>query len=499
MRRPFRPAVVAVGAMFLCGMLASAQYPSGGQYPTGQYPPNQYPAGGQYPPGQYPPNQYPPGQYPPNQYPPGQYPNTYPPGIPVPNIHLPGKKPKDKADKGEEVRATVASVDGSLRRVGEKDLLLETGKRAILRFRLLAKTRFENKAGETVRDSLLRLGDQISVQVSPDDPETALRVILVRSATPAEHAAGEQTVDEASVRAPRAGDLSKPRTVTTREAKTPAEGAAPVGAAEDGEAPKLQRRSDAGEGPADAPEPDVVPAAESNDPRRYTDERIIQDARAAAGAFSAGLPDYLAQQVTSRYFATGFPTHWQEIDVVTADLAYVGGKEDYRNVQVNGYPVSNPERTGTWSTGEFGTTLEDLMSPITNAAFKRRGEEKMVGRTAVVYDYSVAQASSHWTMVSPDGRQYKPAYEGAVWIDKESRRVLRIEQRTTAFPRDFTLSRAECKLQYAWVKIEQKSYLLPSASENIGCMSGSGACTRNVLEFKNYRKFTADSNITFGK
>jgi len=203
--------------------------------------------------------------------------------------------------------------------------------------------------------------------------------------------------------------------------------------------------------------------------------------------------------VTTRFFATGFPTHWQEIDEVTADLAYVGGKEDYRNIRINGNPVSNPERSGTWSTGEFGTTLEDLMSPITDATFKRRGEEKMVGRTAVVYDYTVAQVHSHWTMVSPDGRQYKPAYEGAVWIDKESRRVLRLEQRTTAFPRDFTLSRAECKLQYAWVRIEQKSYLLPSASENIGCMSGSGACTRNVLEFKNYRKFTADSNITFGK
>jgi hypothetical protein len=295
-----------------------------------------------------------------------------------------------------------------------------------------------------------------------------------------------------------AGDFGKPRTVTTREAKT-SEGAAPAGGSEDGEAPKLGRRSDAGESTADVAAPDAGPAAESNDPRRYTDEQIIQDARAAAGAFSASLPDYLVQQVTTRYFATGFPTHWQEIDVVTAELAYVGGKEDYRNVQVNGNPVSNPERSGTWSTGEFGTTLEDVMSPTTDAAFKRRGEEKMVGRTAVVYDYTVAQANSHWTMVSPDGRRYKPAYEGAVWIDKESRRVLRIEQRTTAFPRDFTISRAECKLQYAWVKIEQKTYLLPSSSEDIGCMSGSGACTRNLLEFKNYRKFTADSNITFGK
>jgi hypothetical protein len=416
----------------------------------------------------------------------------------VPNIHLPNKKPK--ADKGEEVRTTVASVDGSLRRLGEKDLLLETGKGAILRFRLLAKTKFENKAGETMRDSLLRLGDQISVQVSPDDPETTLRVILVRSATPAEHAAGEQSIPEGSVRTPVAGDLGKPRTVTTRETKTSAEAAAPAGGSADGEAPKLGRRSDTAEGTADAAAPpDAGPTAESSDPRRYTDEAIIQDARAAAGAFSASLPDYLVQQVTSRYFATGFPTHWQEIDVVTADLAYVGGKEDYRNIRVNDTPVNNPERTGQWSTGEFGTTLEDVMSPTTDAAFKRRGEEKMVGRTAVVFDYSVAQAHSHWTMVSPDGRTYKPAYEGAVWIDKESRRVLRIEQRTTGFPRDFTLSRAECKLQYAWVKIEQKSYLLPWTSENIGCMSGSGACTRNLLEFKNYRKFTAESNITFGK
>jgi hypothetical protein len=490
MRRSFRPAVVAVAAMFLSGVPASAQYPSGGQYPTGQYPPNQYPPG-----------QYPPGQYPPNQYPPGQYPNTYPDrlpgGIPVPQIHLPPKK--SKADKGEEVRTTVASVDGSLRKLGERDLLLETSKGAILRFRLLAKTKFENKAGETMRDSLLHLGDQISVQVSPEDPETAVRVILVRSATPAERAAGEQSIPEGSVRAPVAGDLGKTRTVTTREAKTSAEGAAPAGGSEDGEAPKPGRRSDTGEGTADAATPDAVPSAGSNDPRRYTDEQIIQDARAAAGAFSASLPDYLVQQVTGRYFATGFPTHWQEIDVVTADLAYVGGKEDYRNIRVNDTPVNNPERSGTWSTGEFGTTLEDVMSPTTDAAFKRRGEDKMVGRTAVVYDYTVAQAHSHWTMVSPDGRRYNPAYEGAVWIDKESRRVLRIEQRTSAFTRDFTISRAECKLQYAWAKIDQKSYLLPSASENIACMSGSGACTRNVLEFKNYRKFTAESNITFGK
>ena len=328
----------------------------------------------------------------------------------MPNIHLPGRK--TKGEKGEEVKTTVASADGTLRKLGEKDLLLQTGKRAVLRFRLLAKTKFENKAGEAIRDSLMHAGDQISVQVSPDDPETAVRVVLLRSASPAERASAEQPVEDAAVRAPVASDLSKPRTVTTREAAATVDTAPAAGSAEDGDAPKLQRRTEGSESTSDVAAPDDAPAAGSNDPRRYTDAQIIQDARTAAGTFSASLPNYLVEQVTARYFATGFPTHWQEIDEVTADLAYVDGKEDYRNFRINGSPVSNPERSGTWSTGEFGTTLEDVMSLGTNAAFKRRGEEKMMGRTAVVYDYSVAQGNSHWTMVSPDGRQYKPAYDG---------------------------------------------------------------------------------------
>ena len=30
-------------------------------------------------------------------------------------------------------------------------------------------------------------------------------------------------------------------------------------------------------------------------------------------------------------------------------------------------------------------------------------------------------------------------------------------------------------------------------------MSGSGACSRNALEFKNYHKFTTESNVKFDK
>jgi hypothetical protein len=486
-------------AAVLFAALASAQtYP--GQYPPGQYPPGQYPPG-QYPPGQYPPGQYPPGQYPPGQYPPNTYPTRLPGGIPV-NLPVPEVKlPKKKGDKTDSTGTassmqTVASVDGALRKLGEKDLLLQTPKKAVLRFRLLAKTQFRNKAGDPVRDSLLHPGDQLTVEASPDDPETALRVILLRGGSSGERASAEKPVEEASVRAPRSDDFGKPHSVSSGPpSPAPSEGEPETGAPP---APAPPAAEPPAEGTVAAPVPD--PPAAPRDPKLDTDKQIIADAREAAKEFSAGLPNFLVQQDTTRYMRQGISVGWQTIDVVTAEVAYKDGKEDYRDIKIDGKPAYGPiERSGSWSTGEFGTTLEDLMSLMTNAAFKRRGEDRMAGRAAWVYNYTVAQPNSHWEMVSPDDRRYKPAYEGAVWIDKETRRVLRLEQRSLSMPSDFTLSKAEAILEYAYVKIDQKTYLLPAKGENLGCFSGSGTCSRNVIEFRNYRKFEAESKVKFGQ
>ena len=488
--------------LLLLGLTAAAQtYP--GQYPTGQYPP-----------GQYPPGQYPPGSYPPNTYPPDVYPARLPGGVPigvqVPTIKLPEKKDKkpNAGSSQEDQRIMVASVDGSLRRLGEKDLLLQPGKKAVLRFRLLAKTQFRDKAGEPIRDSLLHPGDQITVEASADDEETALRVILVRAGTAAERTAAEEHVDENSVRPPRAGDLSKPHTAVARSSQSSAPSPDP-----EPEPEKLDRKP----GPADSPghaesnaaetaassEPAVnVPIGISvpRDPRLDSDEQIIRDARTAAKEFSASLPNFLVQQDTTRYFRPAVPPFWNQIDLVTAEVAYKDRKEDYRDIKIDGKPVYGAiERTGSWSTGDFGLTLEDLMSPATNAQFKRRGEERMASRAAWVYDYTVAQPNSHWELVSPDDRHYKPAYNGTVWIDTETRRVLRFEQHTTSLPRDYPLSKADSSMEYAYVRIDQKVYLMPGKGENVACFSGSGTCSRNAIEFKNYRKFEAESKVKYGQ
>ncbi len=477
MRSPVREALSAVSLALLCGVTAFAQYP--GQYPPGQYPP------GQYPPGQYPPGQYPPGQYPPNY--PSTYPTRLPGGIPVeipmPRVELPRRQPKEKSG-GDAAKITMAAAEGTLRSMGDKDLYLETKPQRILHFRLLVKTRFQNKQGEPVRDSLLHPGDQLSVEVNTDDSETALRVTLLRAATDSERAAAERPFDKTSAKVAGNDDLGKGHSVAVEEtsaAGPPVAGGAP--------------KAEAGSGDAA-----VAPPAAPSSAGGVSDDQIILDARTNAASLTASLPNFLVQQATTRYFSTGFPAHWQAIDTVTADVAYVDGKEEYRNIAINGTPTDRPpESTGSWSTGEFATTLEDVLSLATNAHFKRRGPATVGGRACLVFDYQVEQPNSHWTIVSPDQRRYKPAYEGAIWIDSATHNVVRIEQRATAFPRDFPFNRTECTISYSYVRIDQRSYLMPSSSEDIACMSGSGACTRNALAFQNYRKFTTESNVRFDK
>lgn len=402
-----------------------------------------------------------PGQYPPGQYPPGQYPNDsrLPGGIPMPRF--PKRKPKEASGKaGQEAKVNAASVDGSLRKVREKDLLLQS-KRGLLRFRLLAKTQFQNKAGEPVRDSLLHPGDLVSIQVNPDDEETALRVILVREGSAAERAAADKPFDESAARAPRAEDLSKPRTITVKD--TPSEEPAVAESA-----------------PAAAPEDAKTVAT--------TDEQLIQAAGIAAKRFGTSLPPYAARQTTSRYFSTTSPPAWQAMDVITAELSYHKGKAEYSDIKIDDTPTNKTvEKTGSWQVSEFTTTVEDLFAADTNASFKRRGEERVRSRSAIVFDFAVPQSNSHWTLVAPDQRRYSPAYEGAIWIDSGTHQVLRIEQRSKGIPQDFPLSKVESTLEYMYVNIGQRPYLVPASGESVGCVSGGGACTRTVASYKDYR------------
>jgi hypothetical protein len=270
--------------LFTFGFLIASAFAAQAQYP-GQYP----------------------GQYPPGQYPPGQYPGGGGMGIPMPNIHLPKRKPKDSNTS----KVTVVSLDGTLRHLGEKDLLAETSSSKILRFRLIARTEFRGKDGKSIRDSLLHPGDRLTIDTSPDDPETALHVILVRAGSSSEREAAGYPVDEARVSTPDSSDFGRPHSSTES-----ADNGAPVSDSSgggDNERPTLHRQtdSDSNDSPQAAPSrPSITrdsnsndsPASEAgtHDPKTGDPSSVIDDARDAARSFTSELPNFLVQQVTTR-------------------------------------------------------------------------------------------------------------------------------------------------------------------------------------------------------
>jgi hypothetical protein len=458
-----------------------AQLP--GQYPPGQYPP------GQYPPGQYPPGQYPPGQYPTGQYPRGQYPTGPGAGLPVPQIKLPKRGPK------------LTATEGTLRRLGEKELVVETAAKGMVTYRLIAKTQFRNAAGEPMRDSLLKPGDLLKVEVNPDDEETAIRVSLVRAGTAEERTA-------ASTAGERTAAADEPATAAT----TPNRGGEPLE-----ERPRLRRgvpdriknappRPETpapGEPASDADAPTAATAASAESLLRPPPppDPVIAAAREEAENFTDTLPNFLVQQHTLRYMSGTNPPQWTAVDNVTADVVCVDGKEDYRNIKINGRLSKDPaEKSGTWSTGEFVTTQRDILSPMSAATFTKRGTDRISGRTTLVYNFSVKQPFSHWQIHARDeGKIYRPGYKGTMWIDQETSRVMRIEQQSLSFPGDFPFDKVELVLEYDFVRIDTKLHLLPVHSENLMCQRGSNQCSRNEINFRNYRKFGAESKIEFDK
>ncbi len=422
---------------------------------------------------------------------------------------LPGKKPKDTSPSpSSSVKVALRAVDGTLRELGEKDLFLETASHKILKFRLLAKTQFHDKEGESVRDSLLKAGDQLSVQVNGDDPETALRVILTRTGLQAERTAADRPFDHDSAKAPVAAD--------THSAGTMEVAAEPSA----GPTPSTSGTSDASVGsrPAEPPpqptlnpEPAHSENASATEPRPPAEKTkavpspsspqddIIDAARDASDRLNDGLPNFIVQQNTTRYFSTTYPAQWRVLDLVTAEVVSVGGKEDYRNIMVNGKPSNRPvEKTGAWSTGEFQTTLDSLLSPYTGAAFRKGQDDTLGGRPAYSYFFIVRQENSNWDIHAPDGSVATPSYSGTIWIDKETHNTMRIEEQTGPLPASFPFDKAETVVEYSFIRIDGKTYPLPVHSEILTCQRGSSSCTKNEINFQNYRKFTADSNITFG-
>ena len=224
-------------------------------------------------------------------------------------------------------------------------------------------------------------------------------------------------------------------------------------------------------------------------------EALIERARAAAFEFSQKLPNFICEEFMARFTQQGREKE-MPLDVVSAEIIYEDAQENYRNVKINNRPTDKAleEISGSWSTGEFASTLVELFHPNTGAKFRSGGVSPILGSSAEVYDFQVLRENSHWK-VHAGSRSLVAAYGGSVWVDPKTARVLRIEIQARNIPPDFPMDSVESAVDYSYVLIGGRSFLLPVHAESLGCQRGTNLCSHNVIDFRNYHEFKSEIKI----
>jgi hypothetical protein len=400
------------------------------------------------------------------------------------------------------------NMQGRVQEVSSRGISVELKDSRIVTFKVLPSTRFSDGLSLKV----VQVGDRLNIQGTQDQEFN-----LTASAISLDAAA--MAVDAIAARKAKMGDDIPAPVAQRPAAKDRDDDGPPVlrrgkpaprsTASSDESATAASARSDSSlKGVRDRPVDEPLSAASEARPipvPRPTNlnpkEELLERARDWALNFTDNLPNYVCQQYTTRYVRDPGRKDWRAMDVVSANVVYESGKEDYRNIAINGKPVNKKmeELPGSWSTGEFGTTLRSLFHSGRQADFTYIKQSNISGLTAWVYDYKVRKENSDWH-VQVGSQSIIPAYTGRVWIEEKTAQVLRIEMSAVDIPKDFQLDQVESSNDYGFVRLATaEQYMLPTHAETLSCERGSPICSRNTIDFRNYHKYSGEANITFDK
>jgi hypothetical protein len=234
-------------------------------------------------------------------------------------------------------------------------------------------------------------------------------------------------------------------------------------------------------------------------PDAITQKQVLADATENALAHDENLPNFICNQTTRRFEDFNGKNGWRPIDIIVERLTYFEHREDYQVIELNGMPANIPhdQLGGASSSGEFGSILKSIFSPETETEFTWQNWFMMRGRKMHVYSYRVALSKSNYHLKVPERMlDLVASYHGLVFIDAEKHTVHRITLHPDGVPPSFPIQDVSVALDYVYNRIGDTDYLLPLQFE-LRSREGN-LLVKNDVDYDNYRKFEADSNIKFG-
>lgn len=227
-----------------------------------------------------------------------------------------------------------------------------------------------------------------------------------------------------------------------------------------------------------------------------TQEQLLAAARNYADQYIDRLPSFICTQTVEQFEANRKAKHWRKGDSLTAQLVWDQGRERRTLQMVNNRALS--ERT-LWrsplvSEGEFGNLLDSVLGSPSHAVFSWHGWENVGEKRVGVFEYHVDQQHSSLRLTL-GSVQTVVAFQGLVYTDETSGTVWRITNNASEIPSELRTKSISRAVDYSEVAIGDMHYVLP-VHATILLDTGTGNI-RNELHFEQYRKFSADSHISF--
>lgn len=245
-------------------------------------------------------------------------------------------------------------------------------------------------------------------------------------------------------------------------------------------------------------------------PSETEGRELLERTRNVTLAAANAMPDFIVKQIIKRSVAYGNTANWIPQDNLTIAVGYRANQgEEYKLLTVNGMPAGPDVQAssdyskyvpkGASSSGvEYISALADVFKPESKTEFKVVDTDTIQTRRTVVYEYTIKKDNSQLSLSLQDtGARAVVGSRGRLWIDREMDRVLRFEQIATEIPPDFPITAASSLIDYDWVSINERKYLLPTHSEILLTTVNPKFVlqSRNDVRFRSYQKFGAELKV----
>jgi hypothetical protein len=239
------------------------------------------------------------------------------------------------------------------------------------------------------------------------------------------------------------------------------------------------------------------PAAAS-EPSTAEQQKLLAAMRRYAELYVSNLPNFLCTQVTQQFSAGKNTEHWHRGDTLTSRLVFNQGREERRLELVNDKPANGKARnshTPLITEGEFGMLIDSILGPASAASLSWKGWDNVRGRPVAVFNYAINQEHSRLSLSLSDLASAVVPYHGSIYADPVDGTVWRVTNAITDIPPDVRTRSVSTTIEYGDTPIGSANYLLP-VQASVTLFTGS-TNLRNEIQFRNYRKFEADSNIIY--